>query len=48
VVSVQPEDVWYGDVDPDTARQIVAEHLVGGRAVESVRLPRTRRAQAGD
>ncbi len=48
VVSVQPDDVWYGDVDPDTARQIVAEHLVAGRPMESVRLPRTRRAQAGD
>ena len=24
VVSVQPDDVWYGDVDPDTARAIVA------------------------
>lgn len=48
VVSVQPDDVWYGDVNPDAARQIVAEHLVGGRPVESVRLPRTRRAQAGD
>ncbi len=48
VVSVQPDDVWYGDVDPDTARQIVAEHLVAGRPMQSVRLPRTRRAQAGD
>lgn len=46
VVSVQPDDVWYGDVDPDAARQIVAEHLVAGRAVEAVRLPRTRRAQS--
>ncbi|WP_426241774.1 (2Fe-2S) ferredoxin domain-containing protein [Nocardioides sp. LHG3406-4] len=48
VVSVQPDDVWYGDVDPDAARQIVAEHLVGGHPVESVRLPRTRRTQGGD
>lgn len=48
VVSVQPDDVWYGDVDPDAARQIVAEHLVGGRPVESVRLPRARREQSGD
>jgi (2Fe-2S) ferredoxin len=48
VVSVQPDDVCYGDVDPDAARAIVAEHLVGGRPVEFVRLPRTRCAQAGD
>lgn len=40
VVSVQPDDVWYGDVDPDTARAIVSEHLVEGLPVESHRLPR--------
>ena len=46
VVSVQPDDVWYGGVDPGTARRIVVEHLVDGRPVESSRLPRTRRTQA--
>lgn len=46
VVSVQPDDVWYGGVDPDTARQIVAEHLVDGRPVASSRLRRTRRTRA--
>ena len=40
VVSVQPDDVWYGGVDPATARQIVADHLVAGTPVESRRLPR--------
>lgn len=45
VVSVQPDDVWYGGVDPDTARRIVGEHLVGGRTVESCRLPRARRTR---
>lgn len=40
VVSVQPDDVWYGDVDPDTARAIVSQHLVAGGPVESHRLPR--------
>jgi len=40
VVSVQPDDVWYGGVDPATAEAIVAEHLVGGQPVESHRLPR--------
>jgi (2Fe-2S) ferredoxin len=40
VVSVQPDDVWYGGVDPDAARQIVAEHLVADRPVESRRLRR--------
>jgi (2Fe-2S) ferredoxin len=43
VASVQPDDVWYGGVGPDVARRIVAEHLVGGRVVETQRLPRTRR-----
>ena len=42
VVSVQPDDVWYGGVGPGTARRIVAEHLVGGRVVETQRLPRSR------
>lgn len=42
VVSVQPDDVWYGGVDPGTARQIVVQHLVGGHAVSTSRLPRTR------
>jgi (2Fe-2S) ferredoxin len=42
VVSVQPDDVWYGHVDPDAAARIVAEHLVAGRPVRSRRLPRNR------
>lgn len=40
VVSVQPDDVWYGDVDPATASAIVTGHLVAGTPVESHRLPR--------
>jgi (2Fe-2S) ferredoxin len=40
VMSVQPDDVWYGHVDPDAAAQIVEQHLVGGTPVESHRLPR--------
>jgi (2Fe-2S) ferredoxin len=40
VISVQPDDIWYGGVDPDAARRIVGEHLVGGRPVETHRLPR--------
>jgi (2Fe-2S) ferredoxin len=42
VVCVQPDDVWYGDADPSTARRIVAEHLVDGRPLDDHRLPRTR------
>jgi (2Fe-2S) ferredoxin len=48
VVSVQPDDVWYGGVDPDAARLIAAEHLVAGRTVESRRLPRSRRTRGPD
>jgi (2Fe-2S) ferredoxin len=40
VVSVQPDDVWYGNVDVRGADRIVAEHLVDGTVVESLRLPR--------
>jgi len=40
VISVQPDDVWYGHVDPPTATAIVTEHFVGGRPVESHRLSR--------
>lgn len=42
VMSVQPDDVWYGHVDPEAASLIVTEHLVDGRPVESHRLPRHR------
>jgi (2Fe-2S) ferredoxin len=42
VVSVQPDDVWYGGVTPEAAAQIAREHLVAGRPVEAHRLPRER------
>jgi (2Fe-2S) ferredoxin len=42
VVSVQPDDVWYGHVDPEAAVRIVDQHLVGGTPVEARRLPRQR------
>lgn len=42
VVSVQPDDVWYGHVDSETAYRIAREHLAGGRPVASHRLPRDR------
>ena len=40
VVSVQPDDVWYGDVDPAAATAIVREHLVDGTPLSRNRLPR--------
>lgn len=40
VVCVQPDDVWYGHVDPIAARGLVAEHLVDGQPLHSHRLPR--------
>ncbi|MEV0187111.1 (2Fe-2S) ferredoxin domain-containing protein [Kitasatospora purpeofusca] len=46
VVSVQPDDVWYGRIDPAAADRVVTEHLADGRPVESHRLPRHRREQA--
>ena len=42
VVSVQPDDVWYGAVTPEVATRVAREHLVGGQPVETHRLPRTR------
>lgn len=38
VVVVYPEAVWYGQVQPEDAEEIVGEHLVGGRPVERLRL----------
>ncbi|WKN48958.1 ferredoxin [Nocardioides sp. Arc9.136] len=40
VVTVHPDDVWYGTVDPAGAAALVAEHLVGGTPVERLRLRR--------
>ncbi|WP_091048306.1 ferredoxin [Nocardioides sp. YR527] len=40
VLSVQPDDVWYGNVEAAAARVIVREHLADGRPVEAYRLPR--------
>jgi (2Fe-2S) ferredoxin len=42
VVSVQPDDVWYGGVDPDVATEITRSHLVGGVPLETHVLPRRR------
>ena len=40
VISVQPDDVWYGHVDAASAGRIVAEHLVGGVPLPEKRLNR--------
>lgn len=40
VVSVQPDDVWYGGVDPVAGERIVEAHLLGGSPVGEHRLPR--------
>ncbi len=37
-VVVYPEAVWYGNVKPEDAAEIVTEHLVGGRPVERLRI----------
>ena len=38
VVVVYPEAVWYGNVRPEDAAEIVVEHLVGGHPVERLRV----------
>lgn len=42
VVSVQPDDVWYGAVTPEAGERIVGEHLVRDQPVAGHRLPRNR------
>ncbi len=43
VVSVQPDDVWYGAVTAQVGERIVTEHLGGGVPVPEHRLPRSPR-----
>jgi len=38
VVVVYPEAVWYGNVKPEDAAEIVERHLVGGEPVERLRI----------
>jgi (2Fe-2S) ferredoxin len=38
MVVVYPEAVWYGNVQPVDAAEIVSEHLVAGRLVERLRV----------
>jgi (2Fe-2S) ferredoxin len=40
-VVVYPDAVWYGNVQAEDAEAIVAEHLVGGRPVERLRIAET-------
>jgi (2Fe-2S) ferredoxin len=42
VLNVQPDDVWYGHVDPSAAAEIVSRHLVDGHPVQSRRLARSK------
>jgi (2Fe-2S) ferredoxin len=37
-VVVYPEGVWYGGVKPEDVKEIVEEHLIGGRPVERLRI----------
>lgn len=38
VVAVYPEGVWYTYVDADDVTQIIHEHVLGGRAVERLKI----------
>ena len=46
VMVVYPDGVWYGGVDEERAREIVAEHLAEGRVVEGRVLRDMRDAEA--
>lgn len=37
-VVVYPDAVWYGNVKPEDAAEIVEQHLVNGRPVERLRI----------
>jgi len=41
-VVVYPEAVWYARVKPEDVREIVDEHIIGGRPVERLRMPGTK------
>lgn len=41
-VVVYPEAVWYARVKPEDVREIVDEHIVGGRPVERLLMPGTK------
>jgi len=38
-VVVYPDAIWYGRVTPNDVEEIVASHIVGGKAVERLVLP---------
>lgn len=40
VVCVQPDDVWYGRIDPEAATRVVLAHVLAGEAVTEHQLPR--------
>lgn len=42
LIVVQPDDIWYTNVDPGLAVRIAAEHLGGGRPVDDPRAIRDR------
>jgi (2Fe-2S) ferredoxin len=38
MVVVYPDAVWYGNVKPEDAEEIVKEHLMAGKPVERLRV----------
>jgi (2Fe-2S) ferredoxin len=40
VIVVYPEEVWYTYVDQEDIDEIINEHLVNGRVVERLLLPK--------
>ena len=38
ILVVYPDGVWYGRLQVDDVDEIIAEHLIGGRPVERLRI----------
>lgn len=43
VVVIYPDGVWYGSVDAQDAREIVVQHVAGGRVAEGCKVMRDMR-----